>query len=168
METYLKRLNFNKNLNPLRVQLWLLLSIMFLAGSCSDGMFNDDDINNDITLLSQSLSSNFGKIGISDAANGGNVDEFYFLAPTTGKEPKFHGKFNPNLSPVVEISDDFESVISEISNYFSQNKFESACRELSNGWWVYVNLSSDSVKRICATLIESAGIPEDEYELEVW
>jgi hypothetical protein len=84
------------------------LAILMVAGSCSESMIDDDDINDDIALLSQSLSSNFGKIGISDAANGGNVDEFYFLAPTIGKDPKFNGKFNPNLSPVVEISDDFE------------------------------------------------------------
>ncbi|MCH6201418.1 Ig-like domain-containing protein [Aquiflexum sp. LQ15W] len=81
---------------------------MFVAGSCSEGMFTDEDINDDIAILSQSLSSTFGKIGISDAANGGNVDEFYFLAPTIGQDPKFNGKFNPNLSPIVEISDDFE------------------------------------------------------------
>ena len=134
METYLKRLNFNKNLNPLRVQLWLLLSIMFLAGSCSDGMFNDDDINNDITLLSQSLSSNFGKIGISDAANGGNVDEFYFLSPTIGKEPKFNGKFNPNLSPIVEISDDFEF----------KNILQSFSREGSGSNKITVNLADEN------------------------
>jgi hypothetical protein len=86
----------------------MLVALMVVAGSCSDSMLNDDDINDDIDLLAQSLSSNYGKIGISDAANGGNVDEFYFLAPTIGKDPKFHGKFNPNLSPIVEISDDFE------------------------------------------------------------
>ncbi|MCH6236800.1 Ig-like domain-containing protein [Cognataquiflexum rubidum] len=86
----------------------MLFSILLVASSCSESMFDDDDINDDIALLSQTLSSNFGKIGISDAANGGNVDEFYFLAPTIGKDPKFNGKFNPNLSPIVEISDDFE------------------------------------------------------------
>ncbi|MCL6260441.1 Ig-like domain-containing protein [Aquiflexum sp. TKW24L] len=92
----------------MKIQFWLILSVLFVTASCSESMFNDDDINNDISLLSQSLSSNFGKIGISDAANGGNVDEFYFLSQTIGKQPKFNGKFNPNLSPIVEISDDFE------------------------------------------------------------
>lgn len=69
---------------------------------------------------------------------------------------------------IVQISDDFEAVISDISTYFSQEKFDNPCRKLSNDWWIYVNLSSDSVKRICDTLIENAGIPEEEYELEVW
>ncbi|WP_051069648.1 Ig-like domain-containing protein [Mariniradius saccharolyticus] len=69
-------------------------------------MLKDEDISNDLSLLSQSLSKEFGKLGISDAANGGSVDEFYFLAPTVAKSPKYHKNFHPNLSPVVEISDD--------------------------------------------------------------
>ena len=108
MEIYFKNLKSNQRWTLFKIQLWLFLSIMFVAGSCSEGMFTDEDINDDIAILSQSLSSTFGKIGISDAANGGKVDEFYFLAPTIGQDPKFNGKFNPNLSPIVEISDDFE------------------------------------------------------------
>lgn len=69
---------------------------------------------------------------------------------------------------VAQISDDFESVVADVATYFSRDQFAGKCRQLSNGWWVYVNLSSDSVKRICATLIEQANIPEDEYELETW
>jgi hypothetical protein len=107
METYFKRLCHSK-IESWKIQCWLILSVLLVTASCSESMFNDDDINNDISLLSQSLSSNFGKIGISDAANGGKVDEFYFLSQTIGRQPKFNGKFNPNLSPVVEISDDFE------------------------------------------------------------
>jgi hypothetical protein len=69
---------------------------------------------------------------------------------------------------VAQISDDFETVIADVSTYFSLKPFQGACRQLSNGWWIYVNLSSDSVRRICDTLIECAGIPEDEFELEIW
>jgi uncharacterized protein with ParB-like and HNH nuclease domain len=69
---------------------------------------------------------------------------------------------------VLQVCDNFEEVIVDISSYFSPEPFTGKCRQLSNGWWIYVNLSSDSVKRICATLIEQANIPEDEYELEVW
>lgn len=108
MESNFKNPNLLQRIKTFKSQLLVFLAILVVAGSCSESMLNDDDINDDIALLSQSLSSNFGKIGISDAANGGNVDEFYFLAPTIGKDPKFNGKFNPNLSPVVEISDDFE------------------------------------------------------------
>lgn len=108
MESYFKNSNLLQRIKTFKSQLLVFLAVIMVAGSCSESMLNDDDINDDIALLSQTLSSNFGKIGISDAANGGDVDEFYFLAPTIGKDPKFHGKFNPNLSPIVEISDDFE------------------------------------------------------------
>ena len=68
----------------------------------------------------------------------------------------------------IQISDDFESVAQVLPGYFSKAPFQNACRQLSNGWWLYVNLSSDSVKRACDTLIEAVGIPEEEFELELW
>lgn len=108
MKTYFNYFKSIPKFNLWKIQFWLFLSVVLVAWSCSESIFDDEDINNDIAILSQSLSSTFGKMGVSDAANGGNVDEFYFLAPTIGQEPKFNGKFNPNLSPIVEISDDFE------------------------------------------------------------
>ncbi|MCA9953019.1 MAG: DUF262 domain-containing protein [Anaerolineales bacterium] len=69
---------------------------------------------------------------------------------------------------VAQISDDFTAVTEDVSSYFSLEPFQGTCRQLSNGWWIYVNLSSDNVKRICDSLIDSAGIPEDEYDLEMW
>lgn len=70
---------------------------------------------------------------------------------------------------VAQISDDFAATTAEVASYFSQERFQGKrCRQLSNGWWLYVNLSSDSVRRICDTLIESVGISEDEFEIEVW
>lgn len=81
------------------------IQILFFA-ACSENMLKDEDISNDLSLLSQSLSKEFGKLGLSDAANGGLVDEFYFMDLPGGKQPKYFGKFHPNLQPVVEISDD--------------------------------------------------------------
>jgi hypothetical protein len=85
----------------------ILFVFLIGLGSCAGNLFDDEDFNDDISLLYQSLSSKYGKIGISDAANDG-IDEFYFLAQTVDKQPKFSGKFNPDLSPIVEISDDFD------------------------------------------------------------
>ncbi|MBE2202473.1 MAG: DUF262 domain-containing protein [Anaerolinea sp.] len=69
---------------------------------------------------------------------------------------------------VAQVSDDFAAVTVDVSSYFSLEPFQGKCRQLSNGWWLYVNLSSDTVKRICDTLIDASGIPEEEFELEVW
>jgi uncharacterized protein YfaP (DUF2135 family) len=84
---------------------WVISLSFLLVSSCDNGFNDESNLADDFDILSQSLSVKFGNIGISDAANDG-IDEFYFLAPTVGKQPKYHGKFNPNISPVIEISDD--------------------------------------------------------------
>lgn len=109
---------------------FVLSSIMLLIAACTE-FVKDEDMSNDIELLSNSLSLKHGKIGISDAANDG-IDEFYFMAPTVGKTPKFNGTFHPNLQPVVEISDDldFKNVLVTFtrkgtgSNFVSVNESE--------------------------------------------
>lgn len=87
--------------------LFLTLSIGFLVTpSCTDNFIENDSMANDFDILAQVISLEHGKVGISDAANDG-IDEFYFLSSTVGKQPKFNGRFHPNLNPIVEISDDF-------------------------------------------------------------
>lgn len=86
------------------IQVMLLLGLLLLIGSCNQ---DDDDLLKDLELQTQLSLNQYSDIGISDAANDG-IDEFYFLNPTVGESPKFYGKFHANLSPVVEISDDFE------------------------------------------------------------
>jgi hypothetical protein len=46
--------------------------------------------------------------------------------------------------------------------------FNGACQQLSNGWWVYLNLNADSIRQLCMSIVESAEIPEDEYEVQLW
>lgn len=87
-------------------ELGMIVVLLVFFNACTDSMLKDEDISNDLSLLSQNLSKEFGKLGVSDAANGGKVDEFYFLAPTIAKAPKYYKDFNPNLKPTVEISDD--------------------------------------------------------------
>lgn len=87
--------------------LLIALSIGFLVvPSCTDDFKDSDNLADDFDVLAQVISLKHGKVGVSDAANDG-IDEFYFLSPTVSKQPKFNGRFHPNLSPIVEISDDF-------------------------------------------------------------
>lgn len=121
--------NFNETLiakyskGNFKQRFWILVSMIIVLGSCTEGIVKDEDFSNDLNLLSQSLSINYGKIGISDAANDG-IDEFYFLAPTVGQSPKYHGKFHQSLKPVVEISDDlsFENILLTFSRENSSDK----------------------------------------------
>ena len=61
MESNFKNPNLLQRIKTFKSQLLVFLAILVVAGSCSESMLNDDDINDDIALLSQSLSSNFGK-----------------------------------------------------------------------------------------------------------
>lgn len=106
MKNLTKALSTSTGHGLFKMQLGFFVALLLLINACTDSMLKDEDISNDLSLLSQSLSKEFGKLGISDAANGGRVDEFYFLAPTVGKAPKYYKDFNPNLKPIVEISDD--------------------------------------------------------------
>lgn len=90
-----------------RMKFWFGMIFLLVISSCSESVFDDENFNDDISLMYQKLSSKYGKIGVHDAANEG-LDEFYFLFPTVEKQPKFRGSFNGNLSPVIEISDDFD------------------------------------------------------------
>ncbi|MFZ5922440.1 MAG: HNH endonuclease family protein [Chloroflexota bacterium] len=68
---------------------------------------------------------------------------------------------------VAEFVDDFElTIASQLQSYFDQHQYQSACRQLPNGWWMYLNLSAMNVKSLCHNLIALAGIPEDEWQLE--
>ncbi len=65
--------------------------------------------------------------------------------------------------------DKFEAqVIAALPSYFSRQSFSQASHHLDNGWWVYIHLSADAIKQVCADIIEAAGIPEDEYSVELW
>ena len=106
MKNLTKALSTFTGRGSFKIQLGFFVALLLLMNACTDSMLKDEDISNDLSLLSQNLSKEFGKLGVSDAANGGSVDEFYFLAPTVAKAPKYYKNFHPNLSPIVEISDD--------------------------------------------------------------
>lgn len=106
MKNLTKALSTFTGQSSFKIQLGFFVALLFFLNACTESLLKDEDISNDLSLLSQNLAKEFGKLGISDAANGGSVDEFYFLAPTVAKAPKYHKNFHPNLSPIVEISDD--------------------------------------------------------------
>ena len=65
--------------------------------------------------------------------------------------------------------DKFEGqVVAGRPTYFTRKPSGDSWYQLHNGWWVYVNLSADTIKQFSTATIEAAGIPEDEYEVELW
>lgn len=67
---------------------------------------------------------------------------------------------------VSQIADDFTSIAEELPSYFGHTKFKHASRQLSNGWWLYVNLSGESTKNLCQRMLSLADIPTEDWELE--
>jgi uncharacterized protein with ParB-like and HNH nuclease domain len=67
---------------------------------------------------------------------------------------------------VSQVVDDFTTIAEELPSYFSHSKFKHASRQLSNGWWLYVNLSGDSTKNLCQRILSMANIPTEDWELE--
>ena len=66
---------------------------------------------------------------------------------------------------ISQVVDNFTAIAEELPSYFSHSKFKHASRQLSNGWWLYVNLSGDSTKNLCQRLISLANIPDEDWEL---
>jgi hypothetical protein len=67
---------------------------------------------------------------------------------------------------VSEIVDDFNKVAEQMPAYFDKEKFKFACRQLPNGWWLYMNLSAASIKSFCRNLIALAGLTEEDWQVE--
>ena len=67
---------------------------------------------------------------------------------------------------VIEFTDDFGTVVEQLPNYFFKEETRYTYRQLSNGWWLYTNLSGNATKSLCHRIIAAAGIPEYEWSLE--
>jgi uncharacterized protein with ParB-like and HNH nuclease domain len=68
---------------------------------------------------------------------------------------------------VSELIDNFDTQIAaQMESYFDKQKFQSACRQLPNGWWLYLNLSAANVKGFCHSIIALAGIPDEDWQVE--
>ena len=69
---------------------------------------------------------------------------------------------------VVDYVPDFErEIVSQLPTWFSKSEMSPASRQLSNGWWIYVNLSGQDARERAERLIDLSGIPEEKFEL-IW
>jgi uncharacterized protein with ParB-like and HNH nuclease domain len=66
----------------------------------------------------------------------------------------------------IDIVDDFDRVVNQMPGYFFKEKNQYTPRQISNGWWIYLNLNSGAIKSFCRNLIAVAGIPEEDWQVE--
>ncbi|HQX18109.1 MAG TPA: DUF262 domain-containing protein [Anaerolineales bacterium] len=68
---------------------------------------------------------------------------------------------------ISELVDDFDTrIAAQLQSYFDKQEYKSACRQLPNGWWLYMNLSAVSVKSLCRNMILLAEISEEDWQVE--
>ncbi len=60
---------------------------------------------------------------------------------------------------------DFAAIAQRLPLYLSRQQFQARSHQLSNGWWLYINLSSRDIKRICGELLAAAGIPSTDWSV---
>jgi hypothetical protein len=61
-----------------------------------------------------------------------------------------------------------DQVIAKRPSYFSREATADGWYLLQNGWRVYVNLSADAIKQLSASIIQAAGIPQEEFDVVLW
>lgn len=62
---------------------------------------------------------------------------------------------------------DFENIVAALPNWFRKEAFRLACRQLTNGWWVYLNVSAADTKKFCKDMLAAAGVGADEWIVEI-
>jgi hypothetical protein len=68
---------------------------------------------------------------------------------------------------ISELTDDFETrIAAQLQSYFDRQEFRAACRQLPNGWWIYMNLSAAGVKNLCRNMLSLAEIAEEDWQVE--
>ncbi len=67
---------------------------------------------------------------------------------------------------VADVADDFEAIAAKFPAYLSRQPFHWHPKQLTNSWWVNMNLSSVNVRNFCRNLLVAANIPEGEWEVE--
>ena len=67
---------------------------------------------------------------------------------------------------IIQRADNFREIARAMPSYLSLEPFPRANRQLSNGWYMNVNLSSNSLKSYCRTLITKAGLTITDWQVE--
>ncbi|NLE92707.1 MAG: DUF262 domain-containing protein [Chloroflexi bacterium] len=66
------------------------------------------------------------------------------------------------IAELVGSFDEYES----LPSYLSKKPFVGTCRQLSNGWYLYVSLSANAIKYYCRSLMTKVGFDQNEWQVE--
>lgn len=66
------------------------------------------------------------------------------------------------IAELVGSFDEYKS----LPSYLSKKPFVGTCRQLSNGWYLYVSLSANAIKYYCRSLMTKVGFDQNEWQVE--
>ena len=69
------------------------------------------------------------------------------------------------LEFAIDMEHDFESFAEELSSRYLTRQGRDRARQLSNGWYLYISLSSDSVMTLCERIAKTIGLEDDEWQV---
>lgn len=64
-------------------------------------------------------------------------------------------------------SDNFDTIFANMRTYFSREKRGDRSKKVSEDWWFYYSLSSESVMSLCDGLITGMGLNDDDWNIEL-
>jgi len=66
---------------------------------------------------------------------------------------------------IASLVDDFDRIAQDMPTFFSREE-RPRSRQMENGWWIYLNLSSNSVRNLCSRVISAAELADDDWQVE--
>lgn len=67
---------------------------------------------------------------------------------------------------IIQLVDNFEEIAMTLPSYLALEPFPKASRQLTNEWYLNVNLSAESLKGFCRNLIVKAGLSISDWQVE--
>ncbi|MEP7290104.1 MAG: DUF262 domain-containing protein [Chloroflexota bacterium] len=67
---------------------------------------------------------------------------------------------------IVKLVDNFDNLAEQLPSSFIRDNSRRRSRELSNGWWINLDLTGDKAKSLCRNLISMAGLSEEDWQID--
>jgi uncharacterized protein with ParB-like and HNH nuclease domain len=69
------------------------------------------------------------------------------------------------IEAAINLEPNFESFVEDLSSRYLTREPRERAKELSNGWWLYMSLSSDDVMALCERVAKTVGLEDDEWQI---
>lgn len=106
-----------------------------------------------------------GQIPMPRTATGTSPVRLVFLGQDIGVD-SWRDVAEKTTEAIIQITDNFNEIANTMTSYLSQDPFPVANRQLTNGWYMNVNLSAASIKGYCRTLITRSGLTLNDWQVE--